>query len=590
VRIYFALWNNGSFVATTTANDIGTSSITANTWYGFRIRATLPSGTYNQITYHLDLPTSASAGTLDLSSVRLEQIDDATMLYADGADTADGWSWDDATLAGNTTSTQQDIQQVAVDDTGVGTDTVTVVDLVTVDDTGTGTDTVTVSDSVAESVIVDDTGTGTDTVTVSDFEPVTVDDTALGVDELTIVDQGTYGDTAVGTDTVAVVDVLDTLDDTGVGSDDVAVLDVPHTRLLPHRTGPVYELMAVARVPAAVGPPMFIEVDPIRWTSLQYTNELSRAQSLEATCLVSTLPDSIKQRLHPKAPPTELWLLRNGEVVFAGPLGGGRRGDGGTLTLSAHGLLAYLRRMIVHADLVYPQKDQFVIVKALVDHWQDVRPFGHYGIDTSQVGTSGQLRDATYLRDELHPIGQRVEEMGRRINGFDIDVDPGTRRLQLWHPLRGMDRSDGEDAVVFDTRHITSGSVMFSFAPDDLATEAFGTGTSPDHDTVYAALVNEELRAQHGASAVVGNWDGVSQQATLDEHVQALLDARQEALFVPSPNLRVTPDADLTAYSVGDTISYDVDEQLGVTGAFRIRSQQITVAESGQESVSLTFV
>jgi hypothetical protein len=833
VRYYFALWNNGSFVATTAANDV---SATANQWYGYRVRATLPSGTYNEITFHLDVPTSASSsGSLDLSSVRLEQVDDATMEYGDG-DSGSGWSWDGT--AGNSTSTQQDVEQVTVADTGaavdtvtaddqdagyvaveirevlaaqgdsttppsvttstatdpedlivvvageefattsdqvpdpsngpwtlvhesampatsqpiakawtrkglsgaqtisitppgadtihmvvyvlskaksvaaaaslintdddlvhtapgvsvaedgslyigfwlangadytgglsahmvrqakltVGTDnsmisgskyppkdttasatadfntatvdnvavslvvnpagvavadtgagadavavtetaslgdagtagdTVTVADTeaVTAADSGTGSDTVTAADVTTETITAVDTGAGSDTAVVDEASATA--DTATASDTATVAELATATDTAAGSDTATVVDPVDDPGDAGAARDHIAILDVPATRLLPHRAGPVYELMAVARIPAAVGPPMFIDIDPIRWTSLQYTNELSRAQSLEASCLVSTLPDSIKQRLHPKAPPTELWLLRNGEIVFAGPLGGGRRGEGGTLTLSAHGLLAYLRRMIVHKDLVFKQVDQFAIVAQLVEHWQDVRPFGHYGIDTSQVGTSGQLRDATYLRDELHPIGQRVEEMGRRINGFDIDVDPGTRRLQLWYPQRGMDRSDGEDAVVFDTRHITSGSVMFSFAPDDLATEGFGTGTSPDHDTVYSALPNEELRAQHGASAVTGNWDGVSQQNTLDEHVQALLDARQEALFVPSPNLRVTPDADLTAYAVGDTIAYDVDEQLGVTGAFRIRSQQVTVdAESGQESVSLQF-
>ena len=90
--------------------------------------------------------------------------------------------------------------------------------------------------------------------------------------------------------------------------------------------------------------------------------------------------------------------------------------------------------------------------------------------EASQAGVSGVTRDATYLAKELHPILKRVQEMGQRINGFDVDVDPASRALQLWFPTRGVDRSTGEDAIVFDTRNITSASTMFSVSPQHVAT------------------------------------------------------------------------------------------------------------------------
>ncbi len=52
----------------------------------------------------------------------------------------------------------------------------------------------------------------------------------------------------------------------------------------------------------------------------------------------------------------------------------------------------------------------------------------------------------------------------------------------------------------------------------------------------------------------------------------------------------VTPDSDLGAYDVGDTVSYQLNVQLGVTGAFRVGRRSVTVSRTGQENVSLQFV
>lgn len=584
VRYYLACWNNGTFVTTTSANDV---SAGANTWYGFRLTGlTLPSGTYNQVSFHLDIPTSAaSSGTLDLSSCRLEQINDGTLLYNDG-DSGSPWSWDGD--AGNSTSTAADDESATAADTGAGADAVTSVgEAGAVADTGSGTDTASVTDETPENVTVADTASGTDTAGVADA----VQDTGDGVDDATIAEQGSVADTATGSDTAVVADgELLLVADTAAGLDELTVLDVPFTRVLEFRPGPTYEVVLVAVVFQAAGPPTLIEVDPIEWSSIKYSNELSKPQTLDVTCLIDSVPETILQRLRaPHELPTELHLLRDGRKVFTGPLRGGRPGAK-TLTLVAHGVLSYLQEMYVTADQVFSQVDQFGIVAALVDQWQ-AQEYGNFGVDTSGVGVSGQLRDATYLRDELHEVGQRVAELGGRRNGFDLEVDPVTRRLQLWNPLKGVDRSTGEDAVVFDERNITSSGVMFSVAAGDVASEAFGTGTSTGGaGNLYSAQVNLELRARYGRRGVTGTWSSVSEQPTLDAHVQGLLDARAETLWVPSPNLRVTPDADLSAYAVGDWVAFEVHERLGVSGAFRIRRQDITVSSTGVEDVTVAFV
>lgn len=349
-----------------------------------------------------------------------------------------------------------------------------------------------------------------------------------------------------------------------------------------------YELVCVGRIPQTSGAPTFLQIDPIDWTGLSYVDELSKPQQLNAGVSISSLTEPVLQRLRDLSDlATELWLYRQGRLVFAGPLLGWQV-QGETLTLNASGLLSYLKMMVVDSDQVFSQVDQISIATKLVDQWQSL-DYGNFGIDTTGIPPSGVLRDATYLQKELHNVYQRVTELGARENGFDISVDPQSRKLRLTYPLQGVDRSTGEDAIVFDARNVTSPNIICSSAPGDVASESYGTGTSSGSDTIYTVESNLELRARYGRSAYAANYDGVSEQSTLDDHAEGALEARSEALLIPGPDTRVTPDADLSQYDVGDTVNYQLHEQLSIQGAFRIRKRTVTVSKTGQETVSLAF-
>lgn len=348
-----------------------------------------------------------------------------------------------------------------------------------------------------------------------------------------------------------------------------------------------YELVCVARIPQQSGPPLLIEMDPIDWTGLSYGEELSKAASLDASCQMSKLTEPVLQRLrNPTGLATELWLNRQGVRVFAGPLVGADI-KGEDVKLQCRGLLHYLRGFAVTTDLVFTGVDQALIVQALINHHQALA-YGNYGLVTTGLAPTGVARDVTYLRKELHNIGLRIEEMGRSALGFDIEVDPVTRAVQLWSPQQGVDRSVGEDAIVFDARNVTSGGVLISAAPGDVATDALVTGTSGD-TTYYAEAFNADLRATFGRTTVTGTFDQVADQATADGHALGLVSARGAPLIVPGPGLRTTADADLSAYSVGDTVSYQVHERLGINGAFRLRKRTVTVQKTGQESTAVEF-
>lgn len=352
-----------------------------------------------------------------------------------------------------------------------------------------------------------------------------------------------------------------------------------------------YELVAVARIPQTNGPPTFLEVDPLDWVSINWSEELSGIPTMSASVKISSLTDSIKLRLQtPHDLPTELWLYRNGKHVFAGPLLGFNAQDEDSITLEAKGLLVYTQMWYVTRDLVYKGVEQFQIIKGLIDQWQELE-FGNFGIDTSDLPDSGVKRDVTYNYKELHNVYERILEMSKLTEGFDFSVDPAGRNLELFFSQRGVDRSVGEDRIVFDQRNVTSSNIVCSIGPQDLASDAIGTGTGSATDVTYVSrYFSPEVRAKYGRVGIMGTFGQVPDQSTLDSFVNAMLIARKEALLIPGPNARVSVDSDIASYDIGDTVDYQLHSTLDVAGAYRIRKRTVTVRETGTESVSIEFV
>lgn len=348
-----------------------------------------------------------------------------------------------------------------------------------------------------------------------------------------------------------------------------------------------YNLVCVARVPQVSGPPIFLQQHSMAWHGLKYSDVLNGTPDLSAEVKLDTLPDEILQRLlAPHELPTELWLYRNGKQVFSGPLLTGLP-NGDTVSLQAHGAIAYLKMWYVVGNLSFVDVDDAAIAVELIDQWQRLE-YGNFGIDTSAVGAIGKVRTIQYAYTELHSVYDRVMDLVT--GGFDISVDPTSRRLQLFYPQRGVDRSSGENAVIFDKRNITSSDIAFSVAPGDLASEGLVTGTVSGSDApLVSTYSNSELRARFGRAGVTGNFQ-ILDQAGLDAANAALVNSRSKALLLPAPNARVTIDADLSTYDVGDTIGYYERSRLAIAGGFRTRKRTVQVSKTGAESVSLEFV
>lgn len=352
-----------------------------------------------------------------------------------------------------------------------------------------------------------------------------------------------------------------------------------------------YELVAVARANQSAAAPTLTEVGPIVAPSITWTRRLNDPGTLAFSVNTDRQSSDVRSRLLDlRDAPTEVWLYRDGTLIFQSAIFTyqiqGTGGPGHTLSATCPGVLAYLGYMHVVSDLTYTGVDQFTIAAGLIDQWQDLT-YGNFGIDLSTVGTSGVTRDREYKAVERHNVLQRVQELGRVINGFDVDLDHATRKLVLSYPSQGSDLSG---SVFLDARNISDAGVSVSVAPGDIASEAYGIGTGPEQEPITSTQANTALRAAFGRTGVTETFDGVSVQATLDGHTEALLDARAEQVFTPAAGLIPMEDADVGSFDVGDTVTYRYDSGLGLMeGAFRVAELQVSVDQNGSESMAVSF-
>lgn len=352
-----------------------------------------------------------------------------------------------------------------------------------------------------------------------------------------------------------------------------------------------FTVSLVARTPQAAGPPLLVEVDRLVVASISYTDELNRNGAGTFACPVRSLSSAVKGRLRDlRATPCEVRVHADGAVAWAGELQ--TLGiSGQAVSLNCSGLLGYTHRMGVTADLVYTGVDQFTIAKGLVDHWQGLA-YGHYGLVTTGIGTSGVSRDRAYLRNELHPIGKRLAELGAVDSGFDIHVDSATRALVLSYPQRGANLSA---SMFLDHRNIDSASVMQSVAPGDVVSDVSLTSTyqnsASENLTLYAARSTAAVRSSYGRSWDAVSLDGVSELATLNGHGDAFLAPRSQQLLQPGVTVLFRNGVAPGSIRPGDLVSYSYDAGLGLqSGVYRVAKVTIKVDESGSQRMELEFV
>jgi hypothetical protein len=284
-----------------------------------------------------------------------------------------------------------------------------------------------------------------------------------------------------------------------------------------------YEGILYDRIPSSSGEPEIVPVD--RFPALSNIS-WSKQLNDEGSASISSRPERLspliqKRLLDPAKHPLELGIFRDSEKVFQGPVIGIQyQGRFKTITLVSRGLQYYLRYIYPRQDYDYSSgEDPFVIVKAIIDAWQAL-PYGHFGIDTSAMGTSAQSREIKYLRTDIINVTEILKELSSTVDGFDYQVDPLSRQLLMYEGGRGTDKTD---KFTVDERTLRSASVFFGMTAGAFASDVIGVGQG-ETDLRFTIRQDATRQQEWGRAGIGFNFQNVESQSQLEEYGDALLD------------------------------------------------------------------
>jgi len=371
---------------------------------------------------------------------------------------------------------------------------------------------------------------------------------------------------------------------------------------------PEYEAVLVDRIPHPdVGPnnaPTLTEIDRLNILDrVTWSKELNNDGFASVSTRPERLEDALRDRLiKPDERPMELWIFRDGIHVYSGPLIGIQiQGQNRTITFHSRGLAYYTRYMFLTADFARTAVDNFTVVRELIATWQD-QSYGHFGI-FDEVGSplSGNTIDVDYKRVELVNIAQTIGDLSLpSVDGFDFEFNPSDRRLYLYSPQRGTDKTN---TIVIDNRNLIQHSMFMDLTAGDFATTVIGAATAFDlvDGPFWSQKTNATRRSQFGYAGLGANWSGITSQATLDDFVQAAVDTHSNFPLSfggsggekegGTTKIQVTEGFGPLDVDPGDTISIDADLGFGEFALERDVQAVITSQDAGgDETMSVNLI
>lgn len=235
--------------------------------------------------------------------------------------------------------------------------------------------------------------------------------------------------------------------------------------------------------------------------------------------------------------------------------------DKGGVSISIQGasLESLLGRVEIRTDLTYTAVDQVQIARQLLTAMQS-NPIYNIGL-TLQAGSSGVVKDGTYLASETATYGQRIVELADTDNGFEWmirTVESAGVRTYEWawgYPMLGS----ATGSHVFDQ----PGRVL-SWTEDVDATRgatSFLTRGESVNDDVAAdsgplmgdvALAQAHLDAGWPGLDVTVDYSSVSEVATLNAYAAWLSTHRAGSVRVHQATIRLDATTSFTPDNLGD--------------------------------------
>ncbi|WP_372408368.1 hypothetical protein [Streptomyces luteireticuli] len=294
-------------------------------------------------------------------------------------------------------------------------------------------------------------------------------------------------------------------------------------------------------------------IDALPLIDVEFDDYIGKAGSLRGTV---PLPDeALARRARAALRPgrTAVWLERGSDIWWGGILwtttaNGDERGRL-QVQIQAGTFDSYLDHRMLSEKQVFTNRDQFDIVRELIDHAQS-QPGGDIGISYTGEKSGVVYARTEYAYTELRKIHEIIEQLGKMENGFEWrihcfrDTVSGERvkRLQLGSPRIEALASD----IVLDR----PGQVLTYSLPSDATVQANAVvmrGDSANNDQASPSQPQmsdpqvwvEDLADGWPRLEFTDDRSGVRDKTVLNDMARAALDHKHRPEFIPEVTIRM---------------------------------------------------
>ena len=206
---------------------------------------------------------------------------------------------------------------------------------------------------------------------------------------------------------------------------------------------------------------------------------------------------------------------------------------------------------------------------------------GDYGIRKGTHTGNSYNRDRKYERKEVASL---IQQMSDVINGCDFEFTPDKK----------FNTYEAKGTYHPEIRLTYPGNIQsfnFSRSIDKVANYIYGVGSGNGDSAVQAWSEDANSEEYLYRREMVAIWNSVTEQETLNEHTDSILNAAKDIIELPNITLR-NDVLDLSDITVGDTVKVALGGALSVShvaGDYRIQSISCNVDENDSEAVTIEF-
>lgn len=296
----------------------------------------------------------------------------------------------------------------------------------------------------------------------------------------------------------------------------------------------------------------------IRWNSPLYDSRINQT--------------TLQAGLH------EVWVLRDGVVVAAGPIWDvSVSTDSKALTCSAQTLEDYLDVRLIR-DIDYTTTDQVNIAWDLINTSQGYTS-GWMNLYVGTLGT-GITRSISWKTYDAKYILEAIQDFSQLDDGFDFWISPNNRQFNAIYPRPATNRG----------LHLSYPQHISSYAMVVQGKYTRNRVVVQGPDPAYVVGVNTTNLAKYGLREYADALKDADTSDDLTEYTDHTVAMRSDVSAYPTIVLRsqIINIFDTTRIQYGDLIKVTIlDGYITVDQLYRYKGAQVTVNKSGDETIVL---